>query len=217
MPKANLIDPVQDRFEKRMAFDSHLKRYKKAIQAGCYLEALMIDYACLEDRLRYLLFYLGMLQSPASGSIGSRRTAASYKRILDRYMQKGDRTIRHIAGKRNLIRCIFLLVAENKPDQDDVVQTVLCASLSDAVRVREVLDLMTEIEAWCDYRNAVVHDLMDKSVVSLDAHIAEQAELGYKLFRRLDNMVGWVDRKHISRKIGIEISRSRQKSKQGRR
>ena len=76
MPKANLIDPVQDHFEKRMAFDSHLKRYKKAIQAGCYLEALMIDYACLEDRLRYLLFYLGMLQSPASGSIGSRTNSA---------------------------------------------------------------------------------------------------------------------------------------------
>ena len=97
------------------------------------------------------------------------------------------------------------------------MQTVLCASLSDAVRVREVLDLMTEIEAWCDYRNAVVHDLMDKSVVSLDAHLAEQAELGNKLFRRLDNVVGWVDRKHISRKIGIEISRNRQKNKQGRR
>ena len=132
-------------------------------------------------------------------------------------MQKGDRSIRHIAGKRNLIRCIFLLAAENKPDQDDVVQTVLCASLSDAVRVREVLDLMKEIEAWCDYRNAVVHDLMDKSVVSLDAHLAEQAELGNKLFRRLDNIVGWVDRKHISRKIGIEISRNRQKNKLGRR
>ena len=132
-------------------------------------------------------------------------------------MQKGDRSIRHIAGKRNLIRCIFLLVAENKPDQDDEVQTVLCASLSDAVRVREVLDLMTEIEAWCDYRNAVVHDLMDKSVVSLDAHLAEQAELGNKLFRSLDNIVGWVDRKHISRKIGIEISRNRQKNKLGRR
>ena len=217
MPKANRIDHVQDCFEKRMAFDSHLKRYKKAIQAGCYLEALMIDYACLEDRLRYLLFYLGMLQSPASGSIGSRRTSASYKRILDRYMQKGDRSIRHIAGKRNLTRCIFLLVAENKPDQDDVVQTVLCASLSDEGRVSEALDLLKSIEAWCDYRNAVVHDLMDKSVVSLDAHIAEQAELGYKLFRRLDNMVGWVDRKHISRKIGIEISRCSQKNKQGRR
>ena len=105
-------------------------------------------------------------------------------------MQKGDRSIRHIAGKRNLTRCIFLLVAENKPDQDDVVQTVLCASLSDEGRVSEALDLLKSIEAWCDYRNAVVHDLMDKSVVSLDAHIAEQAELGYKLFRRLDNMIG---------------------------
>ncbi len=217
MPKASLIDPVQDRFEKRMAFDSHMKRYKQAMQARCYLEALMIGYACLEDRLRYLLFYLGMLQSPASGSIGNRRTTASYKRILDRYMQKGDRSIRHIAGKRNLTRCIFLLVAENKPDQDDVVQTVLCASLSDEGRVSETLDLLKNIEAWCDYRNAAVHDLMNKSVVSLDAHIAEQAELGYKLFRRLDNMVGWVDRKHISRKIGIEISKSRQKNKQGRR
>ncbi len=113
-------------------------------------------------------------------------------------MQKGDKSIRHIAGKRNLIRCVFLLVAENKPDQNDVVQTVLCAS-------------------WCDYRNAVVHDLMDKSIISLDVHLAEQAELGNKLFRRLDSIVGWVDRKHISRKIGIEISRNRQKNKQGRR
>ena len=58
---------------------------------------------------------------------------------------------------------------------------------------------------------------MDESVVSLDAHLAEQAELGNKLFRRLDNIVSWVDRKHISRKIGIEISRNRQKNKLGRR
>ena len=152
MPIANLIAPVQDSSEKRMAFDSHLKRYKQAMRAGCYLEALMIDYACLEDRLRYLLFYLGMLQSPASGSIGSRRTAASYKKILDRYMQKGDRSIRHIAGKRNLIRCIFLLADENKPDRNDIVQMVLCAALSDVGRVHEVLDLMKEIEVWCDYR-----------------------------------------------------------------
>lgn len=217
MPKVSLIDPVQDRFEKRKVFNDHMKRYGQAMKAGCYLEALMIDYACLEDRLRYLLFYLGMLQSPSSGSIGSRRTAASYKRILDRYMQKGDRSIRHIAGKRNLTRCIFLLADENKPDQNDIVQTVLCASLSDNSRVREALDLMGEIEAWCDYRNAVVHDLMDKSVVSLDTHLAEQAELGNKLFRRLDNIVGWVDRKHISRKIGIEISKNRQKNNQGRR
>ena len=217
MPRANQIDPVQNGFEKRMVFVDHMKRYKQAMRAGCYLEALMIDYAALEDRLRYLLFYLGMLQSPASGSIGSRQSAASYKKILDRYMLSGDRNIRHIAGKRNLVRCIFLLAAENKPDQNDAVQIVLCASLSDESRVSEALNLLKEIEAWCDYRNAVVHGLMDKSVVSLDAHLAEQAELGNKMFRRLDNVVGWVDRKHISRKIGIEISKNKEKNKLGRR
>lgn len=217
MPKTSPIAHVQDNFEKKMVYDNHMKRYKQAMHAGCYLEALMIDYASLEDRLRYLLFYLGMLQSPASGSIGSRRTAASYNRILDRYMEKGDRTIRHIAGKRNLIRCIFLLAAENIPDPDDVVQTVLCASLSNEGRVSETLELLKEIESWCDYRNAIVHSLMDKSVVSLDEHLAEQAELGNKLFRRLDNIVGWVDRKQISKKIGIEISKSRQKNRQSKR
>ena len=46
---------------------------------------------------------------------------------------------------------MFLLVAENKPDQDEVVQTVLCASLSDESRVSEALDLLKSIEAWCDY------------------------------------------------------------------
>ena len=212
MPKANPIDPVQNAYEKKMVFADHMKRYKQAMRAGCYLEALMIDYAAMEDRLRYLLFYLGMLQSPASGAISSRQSATSYKRILDRYMQSGDRNIRHIAGKRNLVRCIFLLAAENKPDQNDAVQTVLCASLSDENRISEALGLLKEIEAWCDYRNAVVHGLMDKSVISLDVHLAEQAELGNKLFRRLDNIVGWVDRKNISRKIGIEISKNRQKN-----
>ena len=216
MLNTRLIDSVQDSFEKRMVFSNHMKKYKQAMRAGCYLEALMIDYAALEDRLRYLLFYLGMLQNPASGSIGSRRTSASYKRILDRYMQSGDRSIRHIAGKRNLIKCTFLLAAENKPDKNDIVQTVICASLSDDSRVCEALDILKEIEAWCNYRNAVVHELMNKSVVSLDAHLAEQAELGYKLFRRLDNIVGWVERKHISKKIGFKISKDRQKNKQGR-
>ncbi len=96
-------------------------------------------------------------------------------------------------------------------------KTVLCAALSDAGRVREASDLMGKIEARCDYRHTVVRDWTDKSAVSPDVQPAERAELGNKLFRRLDSIVGRADRKHISGRSGTEISKNKQKSKQGRR
>ena len=52
MTKQQLIAPVETMQEKYETYTIEMKRLKKALDKGFYFEAMLIDYALLEDRLR---------------------------------------------------------------------------------------------------------------------------------------------------------------------
>ena len=58
-----IIKQVENNKEKSEAYRILTGRYRKAINEGFNFEALLIDYALLEDRLRAWLFYIGVLGS----------------------------------------------------------------------------------------------------------------------------------------------------------
>lgn len=75
--------------------------------------------------------------------------------------------------------------------------------LDDRARAEDIFGLLDRIAACCGYRNEVIHSLMNKNLDSLYAGLAEKAEEGHQLFRRLDNHVSWVKRKKIRETMGI--------------
>ena len=44
--------PVSDNYEKQQTYKELINKYNKAIQYEFYYEAILIDYALMEDRLR---------------------------------------------------------------------------------------------------------------------------------------------------------------------
>ena len=58
-----LIQPVSDNKDKQRTYTENMAKYKKAIAGEFFFEAMLIDYAMLEDRLRSFLYYIGLLKS----------------------------------------------------------------------------------------------------------------------------------------------------------
>ena len=52
MPKQRVISPVATMQEKYETYRNEMGRLKDAVQQGFYFEAMLIEYALLEDRLR---------------------------------------------------------------------------------------------------------------------------------------------------------------------
>ena len=57
------IASVNSNLDKYNTYRVLIGRYRKAIAGEFYLEALLIDYALLEDRLRSYLYYMGVLST----------------------------------------------------------------------------------------------------------------------------------------------------------
>ena len=205
LKKQRIIAPVDNRTDKYTTYKVQMSRYQRAMRSECYLEALMIDYACFEDRLRYMMYYLGILRTENQLKFGRSDTDDAFKTIIDTWLKADeDRVISHIAGKRNIIKAVMLMINRNLPDSKSHVQIVLCKLLAGDNHIQEILNLFDDIEDWCAYRNEVVHSLLNKKVNNLDDHLAKKAEWGFLLFRRLDNLVRWVQRKKIRKQLGLK-------------
>lgn len=184
-----------------------MQRYKKAIQNGFFLEAIMIDYACLEDRLRYMLYYIGVIGSETDYKItGRSQRVRSFREILHEYVgPKENMGIMSIRGKRQIVRSVFLLANDGeKPKEDDKQRCLLWIALHDEEHIADIIRILDEIEQWCAYRNEIVHSLLNKNLESLHERVEQQAEKGYELFRRLDKQVQWVKRKKLREKLGLK-------------
>ena len=51
------ITPVADNREKQQTYKDQMQRYSKAMKDEFFFEAMLIDYAMLEDRLRSTLYH----------------------------------------------------------------------------------------------------------------------------------------------------------------
>ncbi len=208
MPDKNKrkIQPVQSRNDKQLTYQDHMTRYKKAMAGGFFFEAIVIDYACMEDRLRYMLYYLGVLRNESDISIGNSATEKEFRSILREYEDpKGNMGIGSIANKRKIIRSVFKMVSEsNKEENDNKIRILLCAVLHDEDHEKEILRILQDMEEWCKYRNEIIHCLLNKNLESLHEQVEAKAKEGFRLFRRLDNQVRWVSRKKIREKLKLK-------------
>ena len=201
------IQSVVDRFDKQKTYKEQMERYCMAVKHGFCLEAIMIDYACMEDRLRYMLYYLGVIERESDYKVvGKSHRVQCFRDILHEYVDpKMNMSIMSISGKRSIVRSIFCMAeTAERPDASDSQKCLLWDSLHDEKHIGEIMLLLDEIENWCGYRNEIVHCLLNKNTESLYERIEQQAEEGYRLFRRLDSQVQWVKRKRLREKMKLK-------------
>ena len=95
------IAPVKDNKDKRRTYAKQKARYCSAMKYGFYLEAMMIDYALLEDRLRSVLYHIGFLANRRS-TIVWKKARPYFTEIVKQYKtekENGALGITNISSK----------------------------------------------------------------------------------------------------------------------
>ena len=205
MPKQRVISPVETMQEKYETYRAEMARLKGALQQGFYFEAMLIEYALLEDRLRSFVYHAGLLQNRKASHLlpGKHAVRKDFNRIAQRVktwkLEDGKETgntsnferlsVNKISDKIFIVRTIVLWSSEleSLPDESRYLQALRgqCESL-DAAALLETLDA---IDTWRMYRNEVIHSLMNKRMESVQQKLSEQVEQGVQLARQLDAQV----------------------------
>ena len=63
MSKAREILPAENNYDKAHTYEKMMQRYKKAVKEEFFFEAVLIDYAVIEDRMLSFLYHCGIQNS----------------------------------------------------------------------------------------------------------------------------------------------------------
>lgn len=183
------IKPVTDNMDKQRTYREHKGRYKRAMENEFFFEALLIDYALLEDRLRSMLYHMGFLKDRAAFKIWKKRVPC-LQEIVFAYKDKDETSqlgITNISGKAKIVRCVLKWAAytEGGYQQDKYLSAL--KSQCEGLDIEGLLSALDELKDWCAYRNEVIHGLMNKNLESLSDELKVRAKNGMQLAAFLDN------------------------------
>ena len=181
--------PVQNNKEKQITYATYKEQLTKAIKYEFYLEAMMIEYGIMEDRMRSFIYHIGGLPSRTSTKVGKRKTKGCLKKIVSDYRtseEKDNLGITNISGKEKIIRCVLRWASdENKQPVSDKYLIALERQLNERINTTELLALLDKIDDWCAFRNEVVHALLNKNTTSIKSQIAGEVQKGKRLAEEL--------------------------------
>ena len=105
-----LISPVADNQDKWRTYKEQIGRYNQAMRFGFYLQAMMIAYAMIEDRLRSLLYHMGFLANRTAVNVW-KRTRPYLAEIVKKHKTDNENSqlgIKNISGKKTCALCVAM-------------------------------------------------------------------------------------------------------------
>ncbi len=186
------INPVTDNMDKQRTYRKLMGRHSKAMRHEFYIEALMIDYALLEDRLRSFLYHIGVFNDrKAYKATGKNNITIPLKSVMEKYITDNENTslnVGTISGKMKIIRCT-LQWYENLDCEPTDKYLKAIKKKYDGIDVAGLLDTLEKIDEWKDYRNEVMHAALNKNIEDLYQDIAVRAEDGMTFGRFVGSQV----------------------------
>lgn len=195
------ITSVSNNMEKQQAYRQQIGRYSLAMKNGFYYEALLITYAMIEDRLRSFLYYIGAIREFDSVGLDVAKTRKSLRRLYfgsDEAANNKSLQINQYAPKRALISKTLALIDEPKPDEGYL--RVLTEEYVRCLDIGGLRSVLSETETWCEYRNEIIHGLLNKNVMALDGELSEKVAQGMCYARFIDSQVKALKRRNAVRK-----------------
>lgn len=187
MDDSHQIESVQNNYEKYLTYRDQMGRYKRAIKGGFYFEALLIDYAMLEDRLLTFLYYIGAVDTTFSDITIPAGTSGFFEQL---YGKRLDKNLRNIGEKIKVIRKVLNWAETDEYfDPHQKYQITLNKQCRAQLDIPEFLAKLDEIDKWKDYRNQVIHALMKKKSSSVSEQNREKSLEGMELARYIDRQI----------------------------
>ena len=194
------IDSVKNNQEKYKTYKEIMGRLSKAIRAGFYYEAILIEYALIEDRLISYLYHMGIIGEREKLKMGKKRKK-ELKPILLSYNQKADNLrLANISTKIMIVKTILLWAAETTDDLSRNRYLKTLKSRCESVDVDGIVEILDSLDKWRDYRNEIIHCLMSKNTYSIDSTLKEQVLNGREYARYLDAQLRIIKKGNVIRK-----------------
>ena len=194
-----MIKSVSDNVSKQRTYKKLLGRYKLAIKNEFYFEAMLIVYAMLEDRLRSMLYYMGVLVNREK-LLFHKKTKNQVQDIVSMYQSdsKTTRSMKNITGKMEIIEAMLKWSTECENVEDKYL--LLLKPTLESIDVGAVLETLEVLEGWLKYRNEVIHASMNKDIDSLFGDLPEKVEEGMQYARLIDAQTTILRKKSLVRK-----------------
>ena len=202
------IQPVQDNQEKQQTYRKMLGRYSSAMKQKFYCEALMIDYAMIEDRLHSMIYHMGFLADRNKTAIWKKARPYLQQIVKDYKRKNEDDSLgtTSLSGKIKIVRSVFLWAANTVDGYQNNAHLTVLKSRLDEIDSERVMQVLEDIDRWKGYRNEVVHAMMNKNILQLEETIQPYAVEGMRLARELDAIEREIKAgNRIRRKINLPI------------
>ena len=185
------IVPVADNREKQQTYKEQMQRYSKAMKDQFFFEAILIDYAMLEDRLRSMLYHAAFFANRDKAGCW-KKTKPYFQTFVKQYKNEKENDtlgVTNISGKIKVIRSMLRWVSE--VDATNVKDRYLLRlkNQCESMDIGAILEALDAIQEWCSYRNEIVHALLNKNTTSVYAELEAQAQNGMKYARLIDSQV----------------------------
>ena len=203
MEKERQIAVVKDNSDKQVTYREQLGKYKRALNNEFYFEALLIVYAVLEDRMRSFLYYIGAVRRADSTKLNVSRTKSILRRLYfgsDEEAEGKRIDLTQISAKQQLIASTITWTLEYEGVPEESYLAILKDQYESCLNMDSFLSTLDAINDWRDYRNEIIHGLLNKNVESINAELKEQVEKGMGYARFVDSQVKALKRKDLIRK-----------------
>ena len=196
---------MEKNMEKYGNYREMMTKHKIAMKNEFYIEALIIDYCIIEDRLESFLGVIGVMNEPDNYSLGNKRNRNTLRQIYEEYGEKGKTpNLRNISSKIMMVKAL-LTFADKPYEGTDRYLTELYKGLQKIDRV-DLSDTLTSVTEWKDYRNKIIHNVMNRKVSELLDEIGQRAEDGLIYARAIDREVKKVKKStSIRRSVNMPI------------
>ena len=200
------ILPVKNNLDKQRTYAREKARYSAAMKYGFHLEALMIDYALIEDRFRSILYHIGFLPNRNATNVW-KKARPYFTEIVQQYKTEKENDslgMANISGKIKIVRSILLWAANTEGNYQNNQHLILIKSRFEEMDINAFLSTIERIEDWCRYRNEIVDALMNKNLESIESELKIYAETGMHLANYIDSQERMIKKGNKIRK-GINL------------
>lgn len=194
-----LVKQVKNNADKQLTYRVLLGRYKKALNNGFNFEAMIIVYAMLEDRLRSFLFYSGAFRQRNAKKLNVRKTKKQLRNIYfgsPELASEKKMSINKISVKIELIRKIIEWINIDNETSDDVYLKALKTVYESCLDLDGILETLNNIDNWRQYRNEIIHSVLNRNIDWVNSEIKNQVEEGMLYARFIDSQVKLLKRKN---------------------
>lgn len=178
--------------EKYYTYKELMERYKKAYEQEFYFESMFILYAVMEDRLRAILYHSDVIKQREDKNLDY---SSNSKYLTEMFYEYNGNIARKnhnidfskIFNKISMVRAILRWERQNT----DYISSDYLKKLK--IQYKEIdkqyfLKALNDVEKWKNYRNELIHSVLENNIDSINDTLKEKVDEGKQLINQLTEL-----------------------------